>query len=83
MKGNGKGGFHSLGHTNSQFILEGEVRDIKALKTDRGEVFLVARNNMPMQIFKRLQSPGKDLEKPVQVKEGNSKENTPLVTLAE
>ena len=56
LKGNGKGGFQALNPTNSGFMLEGEVRDIKSLKTGKGELLLVARNNLPLQIFKKAKA---------------------------
>ncbi|MES2874395.1 MAG: VCBS repeat-containing protein [Bacteroidota bacterium] len=54
LKGNGKGVFKPLLPTLSGFLLNGEVRDIKSLKTARGEIFLVATNNAPLQVFKKL-----------------------------
>jgi hypothetical protein len=54
LKGNGKGRFEPLQPVDTGFLLEGEVRKIKSLKTADGELLLVARNNMPLQIFKPL-----------------------------
>ncbi len=54
LKGNGKGTFKPVLPTVSGFLLNGEVRDIKSLKTAGGEIFLVATNNAPLQVFKRL-----------------------------
>lgn len=54
LKGNGKGAFKPVLPTVSGFLLRGEVRDIKSLKTTGGEIFIVATNNAPLQVFKRL-----------------------------
>jgi hypothetical protein len=52
LKNNGKGDFTSVLPVESGFLLEGEVRKIKSLKTTDGDLILVARNNKPLQIFK-------------------------------
>jgi enediyne biosynthesis protein E4 len=52
LKGNGKGSFNPVLGAESGFLLEGEIREIKSLKTADGELVLVARNNMPLQVFK-------------------------------
>jgi hypothetical protein len=52
LKGNGKGGFKSSLPTDNGFLLEGEVRDIKTLKTKNGLLYLVARNGTSLQVFK-------------------------------
>jgi hypothetical protein len=52
LQGNGKGGFKAISPTANGFLLEGEVRDIKKLKTADAELLLVARNNLPVQVFK-------------------------------
>lgn len=54
LKGNGKGAFKPVLPTLSGFLLNGEVRDIKSLKIAGGEIFLVATNNAPLQVFKKL-----------------------------
>jgi hypothetical protein len=54
LEGDGRGNFSSVLPVESGFLLEGEVREIKPLKTNEGELLLVARNNMPLQIFKPL-----------------------------
>lgn len=56
LKGNGKGGFTSVLPTENGFLLEGEVRKIKPLKTTTGELLLVARNDTTLQVFKPLRS---------------------------
>ncbi|MEX1238861.1 MAG: hypothetical protein WEB30_04060, partial [Cyclobacteriaceae bacterium] len=53
MLGDGKGNFTAVDHRKSGFFVRGEGRDIRGLKTPNGErVFLVARNNDTMLIFK-------------------------------
>ncbi|GAA4425433.1 VCBS repeat-containing protein [Pontibacter saemangeumensis] len=53
LQGNGKGGFAARGLADSGLVMEGEVRDIKTLRTADGELLLVARNNEPLQVFKK------------------------------
>ena len=53
LKGNGRGGFQSILPTDSGFMLEGEIRDIKKLKTREGELIVVAGNNRALQFFKK------------------------------
>jgi enediyne biosynthesis protein E4 len=55
LKGNGKGNFAPVLPTENGFLLEGEVRDIKSLQTKDGKLLLVARNNLPLQVFKPIQ----------------------------
>ncbi len=50
---NSKGGFKSLSPVVSGFLLRGEVRDIKPLRTAAGLIFAVAVNNEPIRFFKR------------------------------
>jgi hypothetical protein len=52
LKGNGKGGFTGILPTDCGFLLEGEVRSIKKLRAAQGNLYLVARNNKPLQIFR-------------------------------
>jgi hypothetical protein len=54
LEGNGKGGFKPVLPTQSGLLLDGEIRDIKPLKTASGQVYLVARNNAPLQVFRPL-----------------------------
>jgi hypothetical protein len=53
LRGDGKGRFTPVLPTTSGFLLEGEVRDIKVLKTPRGPLWAVARNNAPLQLFEK------------------------------
>lgn len=52
LKGDGKGNFQAIQGVDNGMILDGEVRDIKSIKMPGADVFLVTRNNFPMQIFK-------------------------------
>ena len=54
LKGNGKGGFKTLIPTDTGLLLEGDIRDIKQVKTTAGILYLVARNNDKLQVFKKL-----------------------------
>ena len=54
LKGNGKGGFKTLIPTDTGLMLEGDIRDIKQVKTTAGILYLVARNNDKLQVFKKL-----------------------------
>lgn len=53
LKGDGKGNFQPLSLSGSGLLLEGEVRDIKIIRTAKGPLVLVGRNNLPMQVFKK------------------------------
>ncbi|PTX18148.1 VCBS repeat protein [Pontibacter mucosus] len=55
LAGDGKGGFRAIPATESRFLLQGEVRDIKKLKTGKGELMLVARNKLPLQLLRKLE----------------------------
>jgi len=46
------GGFKSLSPVSSGFLLRGEVRDIKAIKTAKGIIYAVAFNNNQVKFFK-------------------------------
>jgi hypothetical protein len=54
LKGDGTGNFSSVLPTEAGFVLEGEVRDIKSLHTADETLLLVSRNNLPLQIFRKL-----------------------------
>ncbi|QNF33057.1 VCBS repeat-containing protein [Adhaeribacter swui] len=58
LQGNGKGAFKPVMPTSSGFLLNGEVRDIKTLKTATGLIYLVSRNNAPLQVFRPKNSAG-------------------------
>jgi hypothetical protein len=48
----GKQDFKYISPTSSGFLLRGEVRDIKAIKTAAGVIYAVAFNNKPIRFFK-------------------------------
>jgi hypothetical protein len=54
LKGDGKGGFKALVPTDTGFLQEGDVRDIKVVRTPKGPLYFVTRNSANMQIFKKL-----------------------------
>jgi enediyne biosynthesis protein E4 len=54
LKGNGKGGFTSSVSTDNGFLLNGDVRDIKVVKTPKGMLYFVTRNNNKLQVFRKI-----------------------------
>jgi hypothetical protein len=57
LKGNGRGKFRSLLPTATGLNLEEQVRDIKPIQTPQGELLLVARNGLPLQVFRPAGKP--------------------------
>lgn len=56
----GKGSFESVSPVEAGFRLDGEIRDIKSLKTKNGPIWLIARNNLPLKMIKPTSfKPGK------------------------
>jgi hypothetical protein len=51
LLGDGNGGFQPLESWQSGFIVRGQGRDIKQIKTEKGDLFLVARNNDSIKSF--------------------------------
>lgn len=51
-QGNGK--FAGLSPVDTGFLLDGEIRDIRPLKTDNGLIWVIARNNLPLAFLKPL-----------------------------
>jgi hypothetical protein len=45
LKGDGKGGFTPVKTVESGFLVPGQARDIQRVRTGRGNVYIVARNN--------------------------------------
>ena len=45
LRGDGKGGFSALPAAQSGFLVNGQARDIQRLRTRRGDLYVVARNN--------------------------------------
>jgi enediyne biosynthesis protein E4 len=54
LKGDGKGNFLPTLPTDHGFMLEGDIRDIKPIKSNNSQLFLVSRNNDKMQIFRKI-----------------------------
>ena len=54
LRGDGKGHFTALVPTDTGFLHEGDVRDIKIVHTPKGPLYFVTRNNANLQIFKRI-----------------------------
>jgi hypothetical protein len=52
LRGNGRGGFTPLHADQSGFVVPGESRDIQRLRTRRGDLYIVARNNDRPLIFR-------------------------------
>jgi hypothetical protein len=50
----GKGKFTGLSPVDTGFLLDGEIRDIRPLKTKSGLVWVIARNNLPLKFLKPL-----------------------------
>ncbi len=53
LRGDGKGGFAPLTFAQSGFLLDGEVRDLKTVRTAKGPLVLVGRNNAAVQVFRK------------------------------
>lgn len=51
LLGNGKGGFSAVPAWESGFRLTGQIRDLAEVRTAKGRVVLVARNNEAMGVF--------------------------------
>ena len=45
LRGDGRGGFSPVRATDSGFLVPGQARDIQRLRTRRGDLYIVARNN--------------------------------------
>ena len=45
LRGNGRGEFTAVDGAHSGFVVRGEARDIQRLRTSRGALYVVARNN--------------------------------------
>ncbi len=45
LQGNGHGGFRALKEAQSGFVVPGESRNIQRLRTRRGDLYIIARNN--------------------------------------
>ena len=54
LRNDGKGNFTAVSPVDCGFLLNGEIRDIRPVRTAQGLLIVVARNNAGMQIFKPL-----------------------------
>jgi hypothetical protein len=52
LKGDGKGNFTSISSKESGLFLDGEVRDIVKIKSDKNNLILISRNNSTIQVLK-------------------------------
>ena len=55
LRNDGKGSFVALSPVDSGFLLNGEIRDIRPVRTAKGTLIVVARNSAGMQLFKPTQ----------------------------
>jgi enediyne biosynthesis protein E4 len=53
LKSDGKGNFKPIIPTQSGLVLNDEVRDIKSITVNKLPYYLIARNNMTLQVFKK------------------------------
>jgi enediyne biosynthesis protein E4 len=59
LAGDGKGTFADIPKRLTGFFLDGEIRDIKQVKTARGTLLLIARSNAPVQVLRINEMTGK------------------------
>jgi hypothetical protein len=52
LLGDGKGGFRPLSALESGFVVRGQTRDIQRVRTARGDLYVVARNNDRPLVFR-------------------------------
>jgi hypothetical protein len=54
LRGDGKGGFTAVDMERSDFVIDGQVRDIKSLRAANGETLIViARNNEKVMVLRQ------------------------------
>jgi enediyne biosynthesis protein E4 len=58
LRGDGKGGFTAVRPPESGFVVPGQARDIRSVRTAAGERFVVVRNNERPLLFDRAQLRG-------------------------
>ncbi len=54
LRNDGKGTFSALSPVDSGFLLNGEIRDIRSIRTGQGTLVVVARNDAGLQVFNPL-----------------------------
>jgi hypothetical protein len=52
LRGDGKGGFTPVKTVDSGFLVPGQARDIERVRTGKGNLYIVARNNDRPLIFR-------------------------------
>jgi hypothetical protein len=57
LRGDGKGDFTPVPATRSGFVVPGQSRDIQRVRTARGDLFVVARNNDRPLVFRAKRTP--------------------------
>ncbi len=57
LRGDGTGGFRPLHVTESGFLVPGQARDIQRIRTGRGELYMVTRNDDRPLIFQPARTP--------------------------
>jgi len=50
----GRGNFQSRSAVDSGFLLDGEIRGIRQVKGAKQPLWVVARNNLPVRVFKQV-----------------------------
>jgi hypothetical protein len=65
LRGDGKGGFTPVKTVDSGFLVPGQTRDIQSLRTAKGRVYIVARNNDRPLIF-RANAPARTIAAGIQ-----------------
>ncbi len=53
LRGDGKGNFSPIAPSTSQFVVDGEMRDIQKVRTPTGQAYWVTRNGAGVRIFKK------------------------------
>ena len=57
LRGDGQGGFRAMSSARSGFMVPGQTRDIQRVRTARGDVYVVARNNDRPLVFRSNRGP--------------------------
>jgi len=57
LRGDGKGNFSPIAPSTSQFVVDGEMRDIQKVRTPTGQAYWVTRNGAGVRIFKKTAKP--------------------------
>jgi len=57
LRGDGKGQFTAVRATPSGFVVHGQARDIQRVRTRRGDLYVVTRNNDRALVFRGTHQP--------------------------